>query len=304
MDKNDRIFQAKRVTILGFIVNVILTTGKLFAGIVGKSSAMLADGIHSFSDMITDLIVILFVGVSGKERDNDHQYGHGKYETFATMLISFALAIVGVGIFWEGLQKVIDTVNGIQLPEPGMIAFYAALVSILGKEIIYQYTIIVGKKIDSQAVIANAWHHRSDAFSSIGTALGIGGAIFFGESWRILDPIAGMIVSIFILKIAIELGLPSIKELLEVALPETVRKEISQIIASQKGVEHFHQLRTRKIGNIMAVEVHVKVNKNLSVEESHTIATEVENALRDTYGANTHVGVHIEPYYKKTSNIS
>jgi cation diffusion facilitator family transporter len=297
MEDKARTLSAKRITVAGLLINILLTIGKLLAGSIGKSTAMLADGVHSLSDIITDFIVFAFMSVSGKESDSNHHYGHGKYETFATMLISFALMIVGVGIFWEALQNIIASLSGKELPQPGMIALYAALVSILFKEILYRYTKAVGVKINSHAIIANAWHHRSDAFSSIGTAAGIGGAIFFGESWRILDPLAGMIVSFFIMKVAWDLGIPSIKELLEVALPESIRKDISLLIESQKGVRSFHRLRTRKIGSTMAVEVHVKVDKALSVEESHEIATHVEEALRKKYGQQTHVGVHIEPYY-------
>ncbi|MBS4059740.1 MAG: cation transporter [Bacteroidetes bacterium] len=297
MENKTRTHLAKRITVIGMLVNILLTAGKLAAGSIGKSAAMLADGVHSLSDIVTDLIVIAFMAVSGKESDSNHQYGHGKYETFATMIISFALMIVGIGIFWDALQNVIDALGGGALPKPGMIAFYAALLSIATKETMFWYTKVVGVKIQSQAIIANAWHHRSDAFSSLGTAAGIGGAIFLGESWRILDPLAGMIVSVFIIKVAWDLGMPSIKELLEIALPESVRKEISQIIKSEKGVESFHRLKTRKIGSTMAIEVHVKVDKDLSVEESHEIATAVENALRKKYGRQTHVGVHIEPYY-------
>lgn len=297
MHQKNRIKEAKKVTILGMLVNISLTLAKLYAGIAGKSAAMLADAVHSLSDIVTDLIVIAFVGVAGKESDQNHHYGHGKYETFATMIISFALLVVGVGIFWESLVKVYQSLLG-QIPEkPGIIAFYAALASVFVKEALFWYTKIVGKKIDSQVVIANAWHHRSDAFSSIGTAAGVAGAIFLGESWRILDPLAGMIVSVFIIKVAVDLGLPSIRELLETALPEKIRHEIAALIANQKGVLYYHRLKTRKIGNSLAIEVHVKVNKDLSVEASHEIATNVENALRDRFGNQTHVGVHIEPYY-------
>jgi len=298
MRTDDRTIAAKRITFIGLAVNIILTAAKLLAGVYGKSSAMLADGAHSLSDIATDFVVIAFVGIAGKESDNEHQYGHGKYETFATMIISFALMVVGVGIFWEGLLSVYNVLMGKSLDKPGMVALYAALISVVSKEILYRYTVIVAKRINNQAVKANAWHHRSDAFSSVGTSLGIGGAIFFGENWRILDPLAGMIVSIFILKVAFELGLPSIKELLETALPEEVKVEIGSIIDSQDGVRNFHRLRTRQIGSSLAIEVHVKVDKDLTVEESHNIATAVENALRERFGNQTHVGVHIEPFYK------
>ena len=194
---DSRIKQINKVTLIGSLVNLILTFGKIVTGIVGKSGAMLADGVHSLSDLVTDIIVLAFVKVSGKEKDSDHNYGHGKYETFATMLISFALVIVGIGIFWSGFQNVSKALNGEVLEQPGLIALIAAIVSILSKEALYWYTVKIGNKINSSAVIANAWHHRSDAFSSIGTAVGISGAIFLGEKWRILDPIAGIIVSFF-----------------------------------------------------------------------------------------------------------
>jgi len=294
---NSRVKKIKKVTLIGSVINLLLTAGKIIAGIVGKSSAMVADGVHSLSDLVTDIIVLVFVRISGKKRDKNHQYGHGKYETFATMLISFALMIVGVGILWTGTKKVIDSFNGVLIEQPNIIAFYAAIVSITSKEALFWYTKIIGVKINSQAVIANAWHHRSDALSSIGTALGISGAIFLGEKWRVLDPIAGIIVSFFILKVAWDIANPSIKELLESSLPEDTENEISKIIKTTSGVQDFHNLRTRKIGEIVAIEVHVKVDKNLTVESSHQIATEIEKSLREKYGNQSHIGVHIEPYY-------
>lgn len=302
-DNAERINSIYKVTIIGAVINILLTTAKIIAGIIGKSSAMIADGIHSLSDMVTDLIVIVFVKVSGKERDSNHQYGHGKYETFATMLISFALMIVGVGIFWSGTNKVIDSINGIIIEQPGIIALYAAIISILSKEALFWYTKIIGERFNSQAVVANAWHHRSDAFSSIGTALGISGAIFLGEEWRILDPIAGIIVSFFIFKVAWKIANPSVKELLESSLPFETENDISVIISNTSGVKGFHNLKTRKIGEIIAVDVHVKVDKELSVECSHQIATQIENSLRDEYGSQSHIGIHIEPFYENIKTI-
>ena len=299
MDNNKRIKIIRNVTLTGSVVNLLLTVGKIVAGIVGKSSAMIADGVHSLSDLVTDIIVLIFIRISGKERDENHQYGHGKYETFATMLISFALMIVGAGILWTGGRKVLDSINGIVIEQPGYIALYAALISIIAKEVLYRYTKVVGVKVNSQAVVANAWHHRSDAFSSIGTALGISGAIFLGEKWRILDPIAGIIVSFFILKVAWDIANPSIKELLESALPEETEKDILEIIKNTSGVRGFHNLKTRKIGAISAIEVHIKVDKDLTVESSHQIATRIEESLRDKLGDQSHVGIHIEPFYEK-----
>lgn len=296
MKNSERVREAKKVTWVGFFLNLALTIFKIIAGIVGKSTAMVADGIHSLSDFITDLIVIIFIGVSGKERDNDHQYGHGKFETFATLLISLALFVVGGGILWSGTSKIIDVLNGEILEQPSIIALIAALLSIVLKEGLFWYTKSVGEKINSQAVIANGWHHRSDAFSSIGTALGISGAIFLSDNWRILDPIAGVIVSFFIIKVAIELGIPSVQELLEKSLPTETEKEIIDIINSNKKILAHHNLKTRKIGNVYAVDVHIKLDRNTTFVHSHDIATELELKLRERFGDNTLTNIHTEPY--------
>lgn len=296
METTDRISEARKVTWVGFFFNLLLTAFKLIAGIAGKSTAMVADAVHSLSDFITDLIVIIFIGVSGKERDADHQYGHGKYETFATLLISLALLVVALGIFWTGISKVINVIHGEIIEQPTIIALIAAIVSIVIKEGLFWYTKIVGEKINSQAVIANGWHHRSDAFSSIGTALGISGAIFLGEHWRILDPIAGIIVSFFIAKVAIELGLPSVQELLEKSLPAETEQEIIEIIKSNKEILAYHNLKTRKIGNIYAVDIHIKLDKDINFVHSHDIATDLEQKLRERFGDKTITSIHTEPY--------
>jgi len=297
MEERTRVIRS--VTLTGSLVNILLTAGKILAGIAGKSSAMIADGVHSLSDLATDFIVIFFTGISGKERDSDHQYGHGKFETFATMLISFALIAVGIGILWSALEKVIGSFKGIIIEQPGMIALYAALVSIISKEWLFWYTKAAGRKVKSQALAANAWHHRSDVFSSIGTALGISGAIFLGEKWRILDPLAGIVVSLFILRVAIRIAGPSIQELLESSLPADARNDISEIIKTTVGVKCFHNLRTRKIGESVAVDVHIKVDREMSVESSHEIATEIEEKIKERFGLRSHIGIHIEPYYGK-----
>lgn len=297
MNNQNRVKRIRNATLVGSLGNLLLTAGKITAGIVGKSSAMIADGVHSLSDLLTDIIVLAFIKVSGKEQDYNHQYGHGKFETFATMLISFVLMVVGAGIFWSGANKVLDSINGVVIEQPGYIALYAALISIIIKEGLYWYTKIIGVKVNSQAMVANAWHHRSDAFSSIGAALGIAGAILLGEQWRVLDPIAGIIVSFFIFKVAWSIANPSIQELLESALPEETENDISEIINNTPGVKAFHHLKTRKVGSIFAIEVHIKVDKYLTVETSHEIATQVEKSLRNKLGNQSHIGVHIEPYY-------
>lgn len=295
----DREKKAARVTWVGFFTNLILSAAKIVAGVVGRSSAMVADGIHSLSDFVTDFIVIIFIKISSKNEDSDHPYGHGKFETFATMLISFALFIVAIGIFYSGSVKIYEVLNGRTIDRPTYLALIMAAVSIVVKERLYWYTIIIGRKIESPAVIANGWHHRSDAFSSIGTLIGISGAMFLGERWRILDPITSVIVGIFIIGVAYKLARPSIQELLEMSLPQEIEQNIEQKIQATPGVITFHHLRTRKNGNAFIIDMHIKVDARSSIVEAHDIATHVENNLKAAFGKHTQVNVHIEPYQPK-----
>lgn len=284
-----------KVTWIGSIVNFLLLTFKFVAGILGHSSALVADAVHSLSDFATDIIVIVFVKISGKPEDDDHRYGHGKYETLATALIGVALFAVGIGLLVSGATKVADVIKVVVLPAPSMIALVAAAVSIVAKEILYRYTVRVGKNLNSQAVVANAWHHRSDAFSSIGTLIGIGGAILLGEKWRILDPLAAIVVSAFIIKVAADLLKPCVDELLERSLPAETEKRILDIIASFPEVSSPHHLRTRRIGNHIAIEVHLRMDGKTSLEDAHTVATNVERQLKSEFGPDTHIGIHMEP---------
>lgn len=284
-----------KVTIIGSSVNFLLLVFKFVAGFMGHSAAMLADAVHSLSDFVTDLVVIVFVRISNKPQDKTHDYGHGKYETLATAIIGLLLLVVGFGILWNGASSIYAFIKGQQLEKPGMVALIAALVSIVAKEILYQYTVIEGKKLDSQAVIANAWHHRSDALSSIGTAIGIGGAILLGENWRVLDPVAAVIVSFFIIKVAIQLLIPCVDELLEKSLPDEVEKEIEQALLSFPGVSEPHHLRTRRIGSYYAIEVHVRMDGNITLEEAHATATAIEHRLKDIFGEGTLINIHVEP---------
>ena len=284
-----------KVTIIGSIANFALLAFKFVAGILGHSAAMLADAVHSLSDFVTDVIVLVFVRISNKPQDKDHDYGHGKYETLATAIIGILLLLVGFGILWSGASSILAFMKGEQLEAPGMVALIAALVSILLKEILYQYTVIKGKSLNSQAVVANAWHHRSDAFSSIGTAVGIGGAILLGEHWRVLDPIAAVIVSFFIMKVAIQLLIPCVDELLEKSLPDEVEKDIEQVLLSFPGVSEPHHLRTRRIGSYCAIEVHVRMDGGITLEEAHITATAIEHKLKTMLGEGTLINIHVEP---------
>jgi len=295
---NKRTLSAKRVTWVGFFINLILTTFKLIAGIIGHSGAMIADAVHSLSDFATDIVVLASFRYVGKPADKDHDYGHGKYETLATAIIGGALLVVGFGIFWGGAAKIWDSLKGEHLAAPGGIALLAAIVSIIVKEWLYRYTARVGKRINSQAVIANAWHHRSDAYSSIGTMLGIGGAIVLGDKWHILDPLAAIVVSIFIIKVALGISSGSIKELCEESLDEAVEAEILQIASIYRGVTDTHNLRTRRIGCDIAVDFHIRVDPDMHVSEAHAIASKIESSIRDRFGYSTFVSIHVEPLSK------
>ncbi|WP_300100357.1 cation diffusion facilitator family transporter [uncultured Alistipes sp.] len=284
-----------RVTFVGLVVNLLLSAAKLVAGIIGRSAAMTADAVHSFSDLATDVVVIAFARISSKPQDESHDYGHGKYETLATLLISLALAVVGSGILVSGIRSIRVVIEGGTLPRPGAIALVAAVVSIVGKEILYRYTVRVGRRIDSPSVVANAWHHRSDALSSLGTLVGIGCAYFLGERWRIADPIAALVVALFIFKIAFDLIRSGLDELMERSLPAETEAEILRIITADPAIREPHNLRTRRIGASIAIEVHVRVDGEMTVRHSHELTVDIERRLRERFGAGTMIAVHVEP---------
>ena len=284
-----------KVTIWGSVVNFVLLVLKFLAGIIGHSSAMVADAVHSLSDFITDVVVIVFVRIAGKPQDESHDYGHGKYETLATAIIGVVLLFVGVGILINSLKSIVAVWNGVVLEAPSILAFVAAAVSIVSKEILYRYTVYKGRKFNSKAVIANAWHHRSDAFSSIGTLIGIGGAIFLGEKWRVLDPVAAFVVSLFIIKVSVELVKPCLDELLEKSLPKEMEDRILEIILSHPEVSSPHHLRTRYIGNNIAIEVHIRMDGSMALKDAHEITKRIEASLKVEFGPETHIGIHMEP---------
>ena len=284
-----------KVTLLGSAGNIALLTFKFIAGIVGHSGAMIADAVHSLSDFVTDLIVLAFVSISAKPQDASHDYGHGKFETLATFFIGLALVAAATGIIVSGSLKLTDWLHGAQLEAPGKLALWAALVSIVVKEGLYQYTYWKGKKLDSKAVIANAWHHRSDALSSIGAGIGIGGAILLGDRWTVLDPITSIVVGAMLLKVAWELLKTSIGELTEQSLPDETEQEIAQIITSFQGVTEPHNIRTRRIGSRIAIEAHIRMDGNLTLYEAHERTSDIERKLKETFGTDTYVTLHTEP---------
>ena len=292
MNREREIF---KVTLVGSVANVLLTVFKFVAGIVGHSAAMTADAVHSLSDLLTDAVVLLFVHISGKPEDCGHDYGHGKYETLATTLIGLALAAVAVGLGYKAMESLLYWKEGGVLEAPGMLALWAAVVSVVLKEAVYQYTVRRGRKLDSPAVEANAWHHRSDALSSLGTLAGIGGAILLGDRWTVLDPLAGLVVSVFILRVAWKLLRQGLDELLEASLPESVEQEILDIVTAYPDVCDPHHLRTRRIGSRYAIELHIRMDGNLPLETAHDRTCEIEQALKERFGATTHITLHVEP---------
>ena len=290
-----RIDDICRITWLGAFVNLLLVAVKFVAGIAGLSAAMVADAIHSLSDLATDAIVIIFVKLSNKPADRDHGYGHGKYETFATLIIGTLLAIVGIGMMWGGGEKILDILSGTMIPIPGWTAFAAGIASIVAKETIFQYTMHVARRTHSNTLAANAWHHRSDALSSVGTCAGIGGAIILGNDWVILDPLAAVVVSVIVTVSALKIMRTAVNELLEKSLPENIERDILDIVAEDTILQNVHHLRTRAIGSIYTIDMHVRMPGDMTLSEAHRHTILLEQRLRQAYGKGTIINIHIEP---------
>lgn len=278
------------------VVNLFLTVGKIIAGIAGKSAAMVADGVHSLSDFASDIVVIVFVHISSKAKDKEHSYGHGKFETMATLIVSLVLVFVATKMMYSGVEDIIGILSGEPASSPGLVALAAAAVSIVAKEVLFRVTVKVGKEVGSPVVMANAWHHRSDALSSIGSLVGIGGAILLGDRWVVLDPAVCCIISVMIMVVAVKMAIPSLKELLEVSLPDEMKADIVAVMSSVEGVKNVHSLKTRRNGPSVIVDAHVVVSPDISVVEAHDIATAVEEALSGKFGPETQTSIHIEPY--------
>ncbi|WP_246552501.1 cation diffusion facilitator family transporter [Vallitalea pronyensis] len=289
-------YEARKVTRIGLVINVLIACMKLLAGFFGKSSAMIADGVHSLSDFFSDIIVIAGLRLTDKPEDACHNYGHGKIETLVTVFISCLLMIAGFYIMESGISKMIGVIQGQELLRPGWIAFFAAIFSIVSKEGLYVYTIRAGRRINSPVLIANAWHHRSDSLSSIGTLIGIGGAILLGNKWVILDPIASVVVSLFIFKVGYDIIKPAINELLECSLNNEEINQIKDILDRYSEVKSYHKLRTRRIGRKIAIDVHTLLDKRLNIVEAHDIANLIENDIRALFGDISIINIHIEPF--------
>lgn len=291
----NREIQIRKVTLWGALVNLLLTAGKIAAGIFGRSAAMVADGIHSLSDLMSDVVVLAFSHIASKGKDRRHSFGHGKFETLATLIVSIILISAGVELCKKGIFSIVSAARGTVLPKPGMIALIAAIVSIVLKEVLYQVTVKVGRRTNSTMTIANAWHHRSDALSSIGSLIGIGCAMLLGNRWTIMDPIVSCLISIAIIAVAVKMAMPSLAELLETSLPEDIENEIIETASGVEGVRDIHDLKTRRNGISYIIDAHIVVDPSISIVEAHEIATNVEKKLHGKYGEETQMSIHVEP---------
>ncbi len=293
--------QIYRVTLAGSVGNALLVAFKFVAGLAGHSAAMVADAVHSLSDFITDIVVLVFVGISARPQDRSHDYGHGKFETLASLFISLALVAAAIGIIVSGGMKLAAWIGGEELTSPGRIALWAALLSILLKELMFQYTARKGRELDSPALKANAWHHRSDALSSVGSALGIGGAVLLGGRWTVLDPLASVVVGAMLVKVAWEIMRPSLGELTDESLPEKTEEDILSVLRSFPEVSEPHNLRTRHIGNRIAIEAHIRMDGSITLAQAHDVTSRIERALKERFGPQTIVTLHMEPVREGTN---
>ena len=282
---DNRTKDIQKITLWGAFCNIALTIVKFVAGILGGSTAMLADAVHSASDLVTDIIVIVFTRISGKGKDKGHDYGHGKFETLATVVVSLMLLVVGAEMIKSSYQQIRSAVEGNPLPAPEMIALWAAVISIISKEFLYQWTVKVGKRLSSPVVIANAWHHRT----------GIAGAIALGGEWTILDPLVGAVISIVIIVMAVKMSIPALAELTEASLPEKTEQKMLEIIRSVEGVRGVHELKTRLCGHYCIADFHIVVDPETTILESHETTVIIERKLREEFGEETQINIHVEP---------
>jgi cation diffusion facilitator family transporter len=280
-----------RVTVLGLVVNLALTAGKFVAGVMASSQALVADGVHSLSDLSTDIAVLVGVRYWSAPADEDHPYGHGRIETLISLFIGAALAAVGVGIAWRALVTLMEPHRTV----PGWAAFAVACASIVSKEIVYRWTVRVGRRVKSPAVIANAWHHRSDAFSSVPVAVAVVAARVWPD-WAFLDHIAALIVTAMILQAAWEIARPALGQLIDAGATADQRDALLRLARETQGVRTAHRLRTRHIGTGLQVDLHVLVDPDLTVRQGHDIADAVKARLLSDGEEIVDVLVHVEPF--------
>jgi cation diffusion facilitator family transporter len=280
----------RRITWIGFSVNVILSGVKFAAGYFGRSQALIADAIHSLTDSTTDLVVIAGSHYWSRPPDENHPYGHRRMETLITVFIGIMLMAAGIGIGWEAVSSLHESHSS----SPGWIALLAALVSILCKEALFRWTASASKKVKSPALAANAWHHRTDAFSSLPVLVAVGGALVF-PTWSFLDHVGAVVVSVFILHSAVKIIWPGISELVDVGAPEEIRKKIEQLACMSEEVLEVHAVRTRYISSGIQVDMHILIDGSVNVREGHRIADEVENRIVEGIPEVLEVVIHVDP---------
>lgn len=284
---------AMKVSKVSIFINILLSVIKLGAGILANSGAMISDAVHSASDVLSTFIVIIGVKIGGQNADEKHQYGHEKLECVVAVFLAIMLGLTGIGIGYEGIGRIEKALNG-DLPAPGILALIAAVLSILVKEWMYWYTRNSAKKINSPSLMADAWHHRSDAFSSIGSLIGIGGAII---GFKILDPIAAIIIAVIILKVSYDIGKDAVEKIVDVSCDEKVVNEIKRLTLEEIGVKGIDSLKTRIFGAKFYIDLEISVDGNISLNEAHIIAEKVHNKIEESFSEAKHCMVHVNPKY-------
>jgi cation diffusion facilitator family transporter len=283
------VHETQQVTIAGLVINLLMAGLKFFLGLIGKSHAVMADGMHSLSDMGTDLLILIGMRYWSAPADECHPYGHQRIETLVTVGIASVLAVAAVGLGWGAVTRLGEPVES-----PHLVAFVAPLVSMIEKEILFRRTRAIGKRIHSSALIANAWHHRSDALSSIPALIAVVAAAA-NPKWAFLDSVGALIVALLILKVAWDIAAPALSELTEQGAGEESIRKISDLALSIEGVRSIHRLRTRRVGAGWFVDLHAEVDGDMTVRESHDIATAVQYKLLEEGPSVSDVTVHIEP---------
>ncbi len=297
--KQDRYKATRDVTITGAIVNSLLAIAQLFGGFFAQSQALIADGVHTLSDLASDFVVLFAAKAASKDADEDHPYGHARFETVATVILGIALGSVAIGITMNAIGRLMSPEKLLQ-PQPLALLFVA--LAIVSKEGLYHYTMSVANRFDSKLLKANAWHHRSDAISSILVAIGVAGSVFLKIPW--LDAAAAIIVAVMIFYMGLKLIMDSTRELVDTAWKPEKTDSIKMLIGDLEGVEHMHLLRTRKMGNSVLADIHVQVNPYLSVSEGHHIAERVMTKLRRNFPEMTDITVHIDPEDDEVASLS
>ncbi|MEG3638499.1 cation diffusion facilitator family transporter [Magnetococcus sp. PR-3] len=287
--------EADRCLLVGVVVNLLLSIAKVIAGILGHSAALVADGIHSASDLVSDGVVWLGMRIARQDPDEEHPYGHGRFETLATLFIALALGAVAAGIVADAVDRIHwGDSSGDPLPVPATIALVAVVISIAAKEGLFHYTLKVGEKLNLRALIANAWHHRSDAVSSIAAMVGILGAQM---GWPVMDPIAAVVVAAILFKVSYSFLVEVFKEITDAssAVDKEIQQQINQVIANHPDVRSAHLFKARRVGSDVRVDIHVVVNATLSVSEGHQIAEQIRVRLLKEVDAVKDALVHIDP---------